>query len=355
MTVRFRRSMKIAPGVKINLTKTGWGVTAGPRGAHYSVNSSGIRTRSVGLPGTGLYYQERSSSSKRAAGGSSQPVRTPARPVPPVRPVTMVPKPGIFASAAEMAYHRGVLAYFGGDHPSVVAAFEQALAAEPSATSAHLFAGVSLTHLDGQEARAARHLEAVVSSPTVMPDRLQLKYLRPSVFDLQIGVKITEAITARAPASEFGATLLLAEVYQATGRLDEAIGLITQVHEAMSDPLVRLSLCDLLLADGDFAGVVETAAGVTNDSDVGVETLHVVAAAQIAMGQNTGAMESFREALAKTSGRDPVLLMAVRYDRALAYEHIGQTAKSRADLERIYGADPRYEDVAARLGAARGR
>ena len=84
-----------------------------------------------------------------------------------------------------------------------------------------------------------------------------------------------DAITAEAPASELGATLVLAETYQAAGRLEEAIGLMTQVHEAMPDPLVRLSLCDLLLADADYPGVVEIAAGVTNNSDVGVETLHL--------------------------------------------------------------------------------
>lgn len=352
MSVRFRRSLKIAPGVKLNLTKTGWGVTAGPRGAHYSVHSSGRVTRSVGLPGTGVYYQSRTSP-QGATSARPQSARFGA-PAAAVQPVSMVPKPGIFASAAEKAYHRGVLAYFVGDHQATVAAFEQVLAAEPSTTSAHLFAGVSLVALD-DAIRAAGHLEAVVSSATALPDRLELKYLPASVFDIRLSVQITEAITAQAPASELGATLMLAEVYQITGRLDEAIGLMTQVHEAMADPLVRLSLCDLLLADADYAGVVEVAAGAANDSDVGVETLHVKAAAQISMGQNTGAMESFRDALAKTSGRDPALLMAVRYDRALAYEHIGQAAKARADLERIYGTNATYEDVAARLGLSRGR
>jgi tetratricopeptide (TPR) repeat protein len=350
MSLRFRRSVKIAPGIKLNLTKTGWGVTAGPRGAHYSVHSSGRVTRSVGLPGTGLYYQSRTSP-HRATVGRSQPAHS-VVPVAAVQPTSLVPKPGIFASAAERAYHRGVLAYFAGDQPSALTAFEQTLATEPNVTSAHLFAGVALFAL-GDRPRAATHLEAVVSSPTPLPDRLELKYLPSSMFDIRLSVKITEAITAQAPASELGASLMLAEVYQAAGKLEEAIGVMTQVHEAIPDPLVRLSLCDLLFADSDYGGIVEIAAGVTNDSDVAVETLHIKAAAQISMGQFAGAMETFRDALAKTSGRDPALLMAVRYDRALAYERIGQAAKSRADLERIYGTDPSYEDVAARLGVAR--
>ena len=36
MSLRLRRSIKIAPGIKLNLTKSGLGLTAGTRGAHYS-------------------------------------------------------------------------------------------------------------------------------------------------------------------------------------------------------------------------------------------------------------------------------------------------------------------------------
>ena len=55
---RFRRSMKIMPGVKVNFNKNSVGVTFGGKGAHYTINSSGRKTASVGIPGTGLYYTE---------------------------------------------------------------------------------------------------------------------------------------------------------------------------------------------------------------------------------------------------------------------------------------------------------
>lgn len=355
MSLRFRRSVQIAPGVKLNLTKTGLGLTAGVRGAHYSVNTSGRVTRSVGIPGTGLYYQDRRSAARPAAArGRPAAARAAAAPAAPaVPPVALVPRPGLLASGAERAYHRGVLAYFAGDKPATLAAFEEALAHDPSATSAHLFAGVAASNLDDGR-RAAAHLEAVVASPAGLPDRLQAKYLPARVFSLSLAVRITEAVTARPPVSELAAALMLAEVYQEQGRLEEAIGVVNQIHEAAPSPLVRLSLCDLLLADGDYAGVVETAAGVANESDVELEILHIRAAAQVALDQRTGALDSFRAALARTAGRDPGLLLAVRYDRALALERFGQHGKARADLERVYAADPGYEDVAARLAAPRG-
>lgn len=67
MGLRFRKSFKIAPGVKVNLNKKSAGVTIGTKGAHYTVNTSGKRTASVGLPGTGLSYSTTSGGGKKGA------------------------------------------------------------------------------------------------------------------------------------------------------------------------------------------------------------------------------------------------------------------------------------------------
>lgn len=56
MGFRFRKSLKIAPGVKLNFNKKSTGITFGGKGFHYTVNSKGKKTTSVGIPGTGLYY-----------------------------------------------------------------------------------------------------------------------------------------------------------------------------------------------------------------------------------------------------------------------------------------------------------
>lgn len=60
MGLRFRKSIKIAPGVKINLNKKSVSATVGTKGAHYTVNSKGKRTTSVGIPGTGISYTQTS-------------------------------------------------------------------------------------------------------------------------------------------------------------------------------------------------------------------------------------------------------------------------------------------------------
>jgi hypothetical protein len=54
MPIRFYRSFKILPGVRINVSKSGMSTTIGPRGFKFTFNKHGIR-RTIDLPGTGLY------------------------------------------------------------------------------------------------------------------------------------------------------------------------------------------------------------------------------------------------------------------------------------------------------------
>lgn len=58
MGLRFRKSIKIAPGLKLNLNKKSVSLTAGTKGAHFTVNSKGKKTASAGIPGTGLSYSQ---------------------------------------------------------------------------------------------------------------------------------------------------------------------------------------------------------------------------------------------------------------------------------------------------------
>jgi hypothetical protein len=63
---RFRRSIKIAPGIRLNVNKRSIGVSAGVRGARASINSNGRSTRSIGIPGTGLYYRSQTGPRSRS-------------------------------------------------------------------------------------------------------------------------------------------------------------------------------------------------------------------------------------------------------------------------------------------------
>ncbi|MBO5934043.1 MAG: DUF4236 domain-containing protein [Clostridia bacterium] len=72
MGFRFRKSFKIAPGVKVNFNKKSAGVTLGGKGFHYTINSKGKRTTSVGMPGTGLSYSTTSGGNSTTKTKNSQ-------------------------------------------------------------------------------------------------------------------------------------------------------------------------------------------------------------------------------------------------------------------------------------------
>lgn len=55
MTLRYRRRLKVAPGVSLNLGKRGASLSVGRRGAHVTVGHGQVR-ETVGVPGTGLSY-----------------------------------------------------------------------------------------------------------------------------------------------------------------------------------------------------------------------------------------------------------------------------------------------------------
>ena len=74
MGLRLFRRIKIAPGITINLSKSGLSASAGVRGAHVTLGPRGVR-RTVGIPGTGISYSENSSLS-----GSSRKRRSSTRP-----------------------------------------------------------------------------------------------------------------------------------------------------------------------------------------------------------------------------------------------------------------------------------
>ncbi len=60
MGFRFRKSLSILPGVKINLSKTGGSLSLGGRGASVNLGRKGVKT-TVGLPGSGMSYSEQTS------------------------------------------------------------------------------------------------------------------------------------------------------------------------------------------------------------------------------------------------------------------------------------------------------
>jgi len=57
MAIRFRKSMTIFPGIRINLSKSGISTSVGPRGATINLRG-GKRRLTTGIPGTGISHTQ---------------------------------------------------------------------------------------------------------------------------------------------------------------------------------------------------------------------------------------------------------------------------------------------------------
>ena len=57
MGLRYRKSIKLVPGVKLNISKSGISTSVGKPGNTVNISRRGVRS-TVGIPGTGLSYSQ---------------------------------------------------------------------------------------------------------------------------------------------------------------------------------------------------------------------------------------------------------------------------------------------------------
>jgi Protein of unknown function (DUF4236) len=105
MGFRMRKSMKIAPGVRLSVSKSGVGASVGGKGGRYSAHSSGRRTTTLGsgvVPG--VYYQKNSGGGRPQSGSSRSPARAEQVAPPPQK------KPGLFDPKGEKELYKAIKA-----------------------------------------------------------------------------------------------------------------------------------------------------------------------------------------------------------------------------------------------------
>ena len=70
MGFRFRRSLKLFPGVRVNLSKSGTSLSLGGKGLSYNIGAKGTKT-TAGIPGSGLSYSTYSPYEKKEGGAGT--------------------------------------------------------------------------------------------------------------------------------------------------------------------------------------------------------------------------------------------------------------------------------------------
>lgn len=357
MAFRFFRRMRIAPGITLNLSKSGPSLSVGPRGAKMTVGPRGKRL-TAGLPGTGLHYTKHvphgAGSSSKAASGQGRSRGAGSRSAPPPIPgpdrtrerLTLSTFQRVTVSSAEQALVDGLREMAAQNDAPALAHMRKAAELPDGAFMAGL-----ITLKQGAYAEAAQHLETAKLGHRSLGTLLQ-KY----GIQADISLPITEHISAIIQPGMRGALLAQTEAYQGLERPEDALRCLQHLRQLdRDDPVVLLSFVELLLEvypeNRDAAQrVVRLTKDVENDSEIHAALLLYKAQSLRILGLHDGARETLTPALRRTKDRPPELLRALRYERALAYEALGQERRARTDLERIYTDAPGYEDVAQRLG-----
>jgi tetratricopeptide (TPR) repeat protein len=323
MGFRMRKSIKVAPGVRLSVSKTGVGASVGVGGARYSAHSSGRRTVSArtGIPG--VTYQKGATSNRR--GTTSRAATAAAAP----RPA----KPGVFASKGEKALFKAIRAedvqaikQVGDEHPDFrVAAWS--------------LAGLQL--MDDDPGEATRLLETVFATgEDPAEDKFVTKYLFTRLM-----LPIAAGVTAELPVNRDAVGLTLAELKQDAGDVADAINVVEQLEPTT---YAAVSLAELYAQAQRWDEIISLTEGIKNEADASAILLCYRGMAFREQDFHDAAHEALKEALRSRSRPAEIRHLALS-ERADNYAAQGKKAMARKDLERILAEDSTYEGVRERL------
>jgi len=341
---RFWRRLRIAPGVTLNLSKSGASVSLGRRGAHLTMGPRGRRA-TVGIPGTGLFWSRRLDDRPGSPGRIGGPGSQQSNEVTERMDLDWFFR-HLVPSQQDKAFIDACRELSQNNEDAAATYLEQAL----HLTDGRFLAGLVALSQD-RPTDAAVHLEEVLSRP----DELGRTF-REYGLDIHMQLPITEEVDATITCDRRGTLLALVEAYQRLKRWDDAITALEQLRRLEPDDVdVQVSLADVLLEAWPedrtvLRRVVALGEGMANESPMHAALLLYRGRALRALGLHEAALQVLTTALRRRKDRPADLLHALRYERALLLEEMGRRRRARAELERIYAEAPDYADVARRLG-----
>ena len=323
MGFRARKSFKFMPGVRMTVSKTGISTSGGIKGARITKSTSGRTTRTVGIPGTGIYYSKSTVSGSR----DKRVQRADAAPPTPPQP----PKPGMFAPKWERDLFKALTEANFADLPRIAEAYPEATAIAATIDGLHAMA----------ESDTARALAVCRWAWSTAGDIATNPFVKKYLSATTVGIPVAAGVTATVPLGRDALGLSLAELEQSAGNLDAAIAVVEQLDPSS---VAAVSLCELYSLAGRHDEVLDLTNGISNVDDPTALLLTFRGVACREMGHMTAAREAFREAL-RGRGRDTAIRHLAWMERARTYLAEGKTSMARKDLERILVEDAKYPRV----------
>ena len=346
MSLRFRRSMKLMPGVRLSFNKDSVGMSFGVPGARYTVNSKGRRTLSTGIPGSGLYNVETLSSGKRSSTAKSSQSSNETEIVPYSPPSAM--QPGVFARKAERELYKYLLDIFKWDETDTA---DEAITKATKLQSMYpalkhsldlivfLYSAKDNKIVDAVQYQMGKDLWNNRNS--VFSDKYVVKYFQGITPEVQI----TNGISTSSTYDVQTLGHIFVEILQLMNKKDEAVATL---HEMNADQLVAISLADLEIGAKDYDAAIDTTEDIENEDDATAMMLILRGVAFREKGLEDASLECFKRALSSKK-RSETLLHRALYERAETYARMGKKAMAIKDLEKILVDDSDYPVVQEKL------
>jgi len=331
MSLRFRRSMKILPGVRLNFSKSAMGLSFGVPGARISVNTRGDVYTSAGIPGTGIYSVERTSLRKGRGRKRS------ARNQEPETLTEYVPPPGLFAPRRQRALYKAL-------QKGTLEALEELAKKFPDieyicdafALPKHLMSGSN--DLAGLTLKAAK-----VWATRAELDRSWMFAHHAKAFEMN--VKVAPGVDVPMRFSIQGLGHMYIELLQLGERYLEAL----EVAESLEpDQISALAVCENEVQLRRWKDVLETTEDIENEDDATALLLIFRAIAFREEGKLDASIETLRLARSSRKRHEDILNKAL-YELSFLYEKQGKKALARKDLEKILATDSDFPGVDQRL------
>jgi tetratricopeptide (TPR) repeat protein len=332
-----RKSIKLAPGVRMTVTPRGMSVSAGVRGARVTANSRGKVTRTVGIPGSGISHTK---IIKPATSRNAGTARTASSPAAVPQPAPALPTPGMLAPKWE----KQLVKLGRDDQPSAADLYAAGQLDPKAAPIASLFEAFQVAIPHGNHDRATvllTYLHGAGYDPTADP--FMVKYFPRIIATLSVA----PGISASMPVDRDALALLLAELEQERGNLTRAIEIVEGVEPTT---IAAVSLAELYAEQSRWDDVIQLTDGLTNDDDASTYLLTQRGIALRERGYFDAAREAFKEAL-RIRARPAELRQVASIERGKTYLAEGKKAMARKDFERVLAENSEYEGLTELLAA----
>ncbi len=330
MGFRMRKSFRVAKGVRINVSKSGIGTSVGAKGVRYSAHSSGRRTSTIGIPGSGVAYV-----STKYSGNRNSPAR-PSQTAANNPTSAALKKPGLFAPKGEKLVYKAVR------NSLDVSILDEAASTEPDYRNLALtFAGLKRATTNQETAAIPQLQEVFVNGYEPSNDKFIQTYL--SVSSMSVG--IAPGVVAQMPINRDLIGLTLAELLQRSNDLNGAIAIVEQLEPST---YAAVSLAELYNQTNRPDEVIKLTDGLTNEDEASTVLLIFRGMALAKKNYVDAAQQAFKEAL-RFRSRPVEMRHLALFERAKLLIGVGKPGLAKKDLEKILAENAEYPGLTAML------